>query len=365
MSKKQIILHFLNLIFCLGLGLSCRLFAEEITCVDSLAASSARDVSLSNNFTGRMPLGAVSSVVRGSQLLEEIADVTDSKELKTELNSLMAKDPNSLVLETGLFSVYIARAKQIPNILREIGRLREITFRNEGEGSGHALDLDKYDEDYEHIFLWSKSRNEIAGAVRLGTVSHLIAKHGREGLYSYSLFHYETSFFDYVGESIELGRAFVIPKYQRSSSSGLLMYAIVRVLMQRPQIKSLFGPVSISAEYSEVSTLLMIKYLMGRHGASSEIKSLASPTHPYNENATLMRGDEFQNLLNQVISMNSLNSLVSSLEEGGRTVPPLISFSTRMGAQYLSFSVDPAFNTIDGLFVVDTHSFLERLLVGQ
>ncbi|MCB0389825.1 MAG: lysophospholipid acyltransferase family protein [Bdellovibrionales bacterium] len=273
---------------------------------------------------------------------------------------LINLNPQSLVYETNDFRVYIANYENIPNIVAEIGRLREITFRAEGEGSGLAYDLDKYDKHYEHIFIWHKANDELVGAYRLGMVSNIMEKIGIEGIYTHSLFKYDIKFLDQIGEAMELGRSFIVPKHQGSQALSILLTGIAKILLQRPQIKSLFGPASISAEYSKLASFIMIEYLMKHHGAEDKMQSMVKPYLPYKLRTDLSE-QNLNELLHGAHNLDGLNAVVETLE-GEKNVPTLITYYSKMGAKYVAFSVDKEFNSIDGLIVVKLSEFPKPMM---
>ena len=247
-------------------------------------------------------------------------------------------------------SVFLTIAKDIPYILKEIGRLRELTFRAEGEGSGLAYDLDSFDQDYEHLFVWHKIEKRIVGAYRLGVVSELIKTKGLAGVYTQSLFKYNIDFIKEIGESLELGRSFVMPDYQGSPALNLLLTSIAKILLNRPKIKTLFGPASISADYSKIASFVMIEFLMRQHGAEDKMQSLVKPHLPYKLRTDLDESN-LTSLIHGAENLEGLNAIIEEVE-GKRSVPTLITYYSKMGAKYVAFSVDKDFNSIDGLIVV-------------
>ncbi len=142
--------------------------------------------------------------------------------------------------------------------MHEIGRLREITFRQVGEGTGKKSDLDRYDRDYRHLILWDEQELEIAGAYRLAEVKTIFEKQDTRGIYSQELFDYDSpkmaSFFE---QGIELGRSFVSPKYWGKRSLDYLWYGIGAYLKRYPEIRYLFGAVSLSDSYPEFAKALI------------------------------------------------------------------------------------------------------------
>jgi hypothetical protein len=156
-------------------------------------------------------------------------------------------------------AVYYASASQIPNVLREIGRLREISFRQAGEGTGSSIDIDEFDSRYYHLFIWNRAQNEIAGAYRLAGTDDIVSRHGKNGLYTNTLFRFSPDFFNRIHPALELGRSFVRPEYQKSYLPLLLLWkGIGHFVAQRPWYRVLFGPVSISASYTSMSQSLIV-----------------------------------------------------------------------------------------------------------
>ncbi len=182
---------------------------------------------------------------------EPIAEPVPPEALAREVAALK---PDDLLVDAGAQAVYVADAEQIPELLREIGRLREITFRAAGEGTGRALDLDRFDRSYRHLFLWHRHRRELIGAYRIGPTERLLAEGGAGGLYTSTLFRFDRRLFEEMGPALELGRSFVRGEDQRSFSGLLLLWkGIGRLVVQQPEHTVFFGPVSISADYRAIS----------------------------------------------------------------------------------------------------------------
>ncbi len=188
--------------------------------------------------------------------------------------------PLAPVCENDEFAVYLAPAGAIPHTLREIGRLRELTFRGAGEGTGAPFDLDRFDPYYQHLFLWSKSGREVAGAYRLGPTADLLPRFGVRGLYSSTLFHLNPELFERIGPALEMGRSFVRPEYQRQYAPLLLLWkGITRYVSAHPECSILFGAVSISNDYNPVSRSLLVGYLETRKECG--LANLIRARHPY------------------------------------------------------------------------------------
>jgi putative hemolysin len=286
-------------------------------------------------------------------LIDEVpADV-----LATEVGQL---PPEALLAELGDFQVYIAEAGQIPTLLREIGRLREKTFREVSEGTGEPMDLDRFDAHYLHLFMWNRTARQVVGSYRIGRVDDLLARQGVRGLYTSSLFKYNQGFLEQLGPAIELGRSFVRREYQRKPASlALIWRGIGEYLVRHPRYKILFGPVSISREYQGLSRRLMVEFLESQRGD----EALASLVRPKNPPKERLDREERAVLESLVKDVEDISTLVSEIEEDGRGVPVLLKHYLRLNARLLGFNVDETFgNCIDGLIVVDLRTTDAKIL---
>ncbi|CAV20084.1 MULTISPECIES: lysophospholipid acyltransferase family protein [Vibrio] len=254
------------------------------------------------------------------------------------------------LLEQGDFEVYCTPSQSIPNLMREIGRVREESFREVGEGSGLACDLDEYDLYYHQLFVWNKAKAELVGAYRLGMVDKLIAEHGLDQLYSRSLFNYNQEFIDTLDNSIELGRSVVSKPYQKSLNSLLLLWkGIAAFVYRHPQYTHLFGPVSISNDYSHNARLL-IATTLSIHHYDEQKANLVSPSSPLNTSNNVF----WQNhLLSSLASVPLLSKVLARMEQG-KGLPVLLRQYLGMNGKLVCFNVDPSFNNaLDGLIVVN------------
>jgi putative hemolysin len=262
------------------------------------------------------------------------------------------------------FSVYIATSDAIPRLLAEIGRCRELAFRATGEGTGKHTDLDRFDEHYQHLFLWSKTDRRLAGAYRLAVTSDVLPRFGPGGLYTNTLFRFKPQFFERLGPAVELGRSFVLPDYQRSYASLLLLWkGIMQFVVRRPEAPVLFGAVSISQVYRDASRGLIASYLSGR--ASHELAHLVAPRRRFRDPSR--RNPQIKQFAALVADIEDLSLSIADIESDGRGVPVLIRQYLKMGGRLLGFSVDPSFsNALDALIVTDLRSaplaLLERCM---
>jgi len=261
---------------------------------------------------------------------------------------------DALLLASGDHEVWHCRAAQAPALLRELGRLREVAFRAAGEGTGRARDLDRFDLDYIHLFVWSRSRRAVVGAYRLGPSDELARRHaGPDGLYTRTLFAYDARLLDALGPSLELGRSFVRPEDQRAHAPlALLWRGIGRFVARHPRYRRLFGAVSVSAAYSPLSRRLIVAHLESRKDA--ELGRLVRPLRPPEQGPL------------PAVALNDaaeVSALVSELEPDGRGLPVLVKQYLRLGARVLGCSVDPGFgDVVDGLVVVDLATVERRVL---
>ncbi|MEP0073788.1 MAG: GNAT family N-acyltransferase, partial [Marinomonas sp.] len=266
------------------------------------------------------------------------------------LDELAQLPEDALLLEQGDFAVYCTPTKNIPNLMQEIGRIREESFRGVGEGSGLACDLDQYDEYYQQLFVWHKEDKQIVGSYRLGFVDQLMKERGLNGLYSRSLFHYDDAFLNTLDQSIEVGRSVVAETYQKNLNSLLLLWKGIAALVSRhPKYTHLFGPVSISNDYSENARQLMAQAL-SLHHYDQEKAQLVTASTPLRKRTT-----EFwqPNLLSALASVELLSKILARMENG-KGLPVLLRQYLKMNGKLVSFNVDHAFHdTLDGLIVVD------------
>ena len=260
----------------------------------------------------------------------------------------------------GAYQVFIAQADQIPLVLQEIGRLREVTFREVSEGTGKSRDLDRFDASYLHLFMWNRTAGELVGSYRLGRVDDLLAAEGVRGLYTSTLFKFNAGFLEKLGPALELGRSFVRQEYQRKPLSlALIWRGIGEYLVRNPQYKILFGPVSISKEYRGLSRQLMVELLESHRGDGS-LGPMVKAKNPPRER---LDRQELAVLKSLVKDVEDISTLVSEIEDDGRGMPVLLKHYLRLNARLLSFNVDESFGScIDGLIVVDLRTTIPKIL---
>ncbi|WP_373501254.1 lysophospholipid acyltransferase family protein [Desulfococcus sp.] len=264
---------------------------------------------------------------------------------------LAALPPSHLLASQKEFAVYVARADQMPNIMREIARQREISFRDVCEGTGKPLDMDRFDAWYLQLFLWDREAGEIAGAYRLGPADEILARYGLPGLYTHSLFHIQERFLSTMGNAIELGRSFIQPKYRlKHGCLALLWRGIGEFVARNCRYRALFGPVSISRDYHRISRNLMVEFLR-TNTRDARLPRLVSPRNPYRHQRLNHFADARALLPGDV---ENISMLVSEIESDGKGVPTLIKHYLKLNGKFIDFNVDRQFsNVVDGLVVVD------------
>lgn len=281
--------------------------------------------------------------------MQIIVSGPDQDVLAQEVDRLPA---DQLLLRNGDYAVFHAKAHQIPNLLYEIGRLRELTFRQVGEGTGKPVDLDRFDLYYTHLFVWDLEKRQIAGAYRLGQVDRILDRFGKSGLYTSTLFDYKDGFLQHVDCGIELGRSFVRPEYQKLYSPLLLLWkGIARYVARNPHYTILFGPVTISGAYAALSRQLMVSYLTVNHFAPN-LARFIRPRTPLRGQTLKRVGLEYAASL--PADIDELSSLISDIEVDRKGVPVLLRQYVRLGGKLMSFNVDHSFSSgLDGLILVD------------
>jgi len=252
---------------------------------------------------------------------------------------------------SGPWSVYCARAGEIPETLLEIGRLRETTFRGAGEGTGKTTDLDRFDGTYHHLFLWNAEDGAIAGAYRIGATDEIVPREGVGGLYTSTLFRYRPGLLDQIGPALELGRSFVRAEYQRETTPlALLWKGIGAFVVSRPRYRRLFGPVSISNSYDSVSRHLLAAFLkMNRYAPA--LGRWIRPRHRYRPGTGRPEGFTGGTV---VRDLDQVDDLIREIEADRKGMPVLLRHYLRLEAVLMGITLDPDFgDVLDGLMLVD------------
>lgn len=279
---------------------------------------------------------------------EKIATSISTELIEQEVEDLRGYDCR--LLESKNYEVFLVSADKIPSILKELGRLREITFREVGEGTNNAIDLDSCDSYYHHMFLWDNTAKKIAGAYRMGLGSKIFAKYGIDGFYLQDLFRFEPELYNMMSESIEMGRAFIIKEYQQKPMPLFLLWkGIVHTTLRFPEHKYLIGGVSISNQFSSFSKSLMIEF-MKSHYYDPYIAQYIRPKKEFK--VQLKDADKDFVFDETKADLNKFDRVIDELEPGLR-IPVLLKKYIKQNAKVIAFNVDPLFNNaVDGLMYI-------------
>ncbi len=267
----------------------------------------------------------------------------------SEVDALRESDCR--LLQSKNYEVYLSNPERIPNILREIGRLREITFRAIGEGTNEAIDLDNFDTYYHHMFLWDTDANRLAGAYRMGLGSQIFAKYGIDGFYLQDLFRFEPELYKMMSQSIEMGRAFIIKEYQQKPMPLFLLWkGIVHTTLRYPEHKYLIGGVSISNQFSNFSKSLMIEFMKSHYYDPY----VAQYVHPKKEFKVKLKDADKDFVFDETeADLNKFDKIIDEVEPGALRLPVLLKKYIKQNAKLVAFNVDPLFNnSVDGLMYI-------------
>jgi putative hemolysin len=277
--------------------------------------------------------------------------VTPASKEKMLAEIITLRNTDSRFFQSKNYEVFFTEASKIPNILHEIGRLREITFREIGEGTNKSIDLDKYDAYYHHLFLWDADTNQLAGAYRMGLGSEIYPKHGIEGFYLTELFRFDSELDDMMKNSIEMGRAFIIKEYQQKPMPLFLLWrGIIHTTLRFPEHKFLLGGVSISNQFSNFSKSLMIEFMKSNYYDPY----IAQYVRPKKEYKVKLKDADKDFIFDEAESdLNKFDKIIDELEPGSLRLPVLIKKYIKQNARLVAFNVDPLFNNaIDGLMYI-------------
>jgi putative hemolysin len=280
---------------------------------------------------------------------EPVVTAGEAGLISEEIRSL---PPDQFLFSSGNFDVARASAAQIPNALHEIGRLREIVFRQAGEGTGNSTDIDRFDRYYQHIILWERERREIAGAYRVGLTDSIIRERGVAGLYTNTLFEYKSELFPRIDSALELGRSFIRPEYQKTYQPLMLLWAgIGRFVASHPKYRFLFGAVSINNGYLGFSRKLIVKFLKDGHTHSDLARFVKARN---SLRAGSIGKKKPGSAYSMVHDIQDVSELVSDIEQDSVGIPILLKHYVKLGGKFLGFNVDPDFNyALDALVLVD------------
>ncbi len=301
------------------------------------------------------PVRTAEEVICSQGAMDDIIPPIDPVILREEVESLSAE--RKLFDHGEHYSVYLAPLSEIPNMMQEIGRQREIAFRSVGEGSMKSVDIDSYDNYYHQLFIWDREENALVGAYRIGFGGDIMARFGIDGFYTHSLFRYDAELGDKLRHSLELGRSFIARGYQRKPFSLLLLWkGIFHTLLSHHDYRYLVGPVTISGEFQRSSKTIIMTHLVQQyynHEIAAHIhprtgaKSIDAPIDP--------------TLIERLESTSLVDKIVSDIEKDERSMPVLIKKYLQLGSKVVGFNVDHDFcDALDALMFLDLEEVPEQ-----
>jgi putative hemolysin len=304
---------------------------------------------LSNTFEKPKIFTNIKSSLKTTKSPKKIASPISKALMYTEIAGLKAEKHQ--LLSSKNYEVYLAPAEKIPNLLHEIGRLREITFRAIGEGTNKAIDLDTFDRYYHHMFLWDAEAKCLAGAYRMGLGTEIYKTKGIKGFYLQDLFRFEPELHNMMSQSIELGRAFIIKDYQQKPMPLFLLWkGIVHTTLRFPDHNYLIGGVSISNRFSNFSKSLMIEF-MKSHYYDPYLAQYITPKKEFK--VKLKDADKDFVFDVTAADLNKFDKIIDEIEPGALRLPVLLKKYIKQNARLIAFNVDPLFNNaVDGLMYI-------------
>ena len=291
---------------------------------------------------------------------EDIVPAIDEKIIAKEVADL---GEEHLLFTNKNFRVYCAPSVMIPNILNEIGRLREITFRGVEEGTNRSIDLDEFDLYYNHLFIWDEDENKIVGAYRVGKGKEILEQYGIKGWYIQTLFKIRKGMTPVLEESMELGRSFIVEEYQKKPLPLYLLWkGILSFLLKNPEYRYLIGPVSISGKYTSVSKDLIIKFIMANY-FNYDMAKFVKPRTKFKVKTSDIDIDIILQAAQDDIK--KLDKYIGDIEPSNDKLPVLLKKYISLNAKLIGFNVDPKFNScLDGLLYVDLYDVPRKTLEG-
>ncbi|MFC4095290.1 GNAT family N-acyltransferase [Euzebyella saccharophila] len=279
----------------------------------------------------------------------KIAQPIRAELIEAEIEKLVEKDRR--LLQSKNYEVFLAPAKEMPFSLQEIGRQREVTFREIGEGTNNSIDIDEFDAYYHHMFLWDNEAKVIAGAYRMGLGAQIFSKYGIDGFYLQDLFRFEPELFSMMSQSIEMGRAYIMKEYQQKPMPLFLLWkGIVHTTLRHPEHKYLIGGVSISNQFSNFSKSLMIEFMKSNYWDPY----VAQYVRPKKEFKVKLKDADKEFVFDETqADLIKFDRLIDEVEPGNLRLPVLIKKYIKQNAKVVAFNVDPLFNNaVDGLMYI-------------
>jgi len=284
--------------------------------------------------------------------------------METLLNSprksnLAMPDERFVLLDSDQYRVYCAPFDELGSMMEYIGRARELTFRSAGEGTGNPTDIDQFDPHYQHLFIWDRERQSIAGGYRIGKVDRIVAQHGIDALYSRTLYRFNESYLEKLGRTLQVGRSFLHPDYQKQSNTlDLLWKGIGLFVANNPEYHTLFGAVSISNEHSDLARALIAESMLESFRAEQRYLEDIRPVEPLKVSGKVWTRE----MLASLSSVSVINKLIGRCDPG-KVLPILLRHYLSLNGRFVCFSVNKVFNdSLDGLIIVDMRETPQKYL---
>ena len=284
-----------------------------------------------------------------SRKVEEIIPAIDPLKIEIEVSSLREK---YMLFESAEFQVFCSPSFCMPMVMNEIGRLREITFRQIGEGTNRSIDVDEFDLYYNQLFIWDSLEKKIVGAYRVGMGKEIMREYGIKGFYIQSLFKISHKIYPQLEQSLELGRSFIVSEYQKKPMPLFMLWkGILYFLLKHPDYRYLVGPVSISNRFSNFSKGMIIKYIMENH-YNPEIGKYIKPRTKFVP--TRFQDVDTDIIMESSIDLNKFDKFIKDVDTSNYTMPVLLKKYLKLNGKIVGFNIDPMFNNaLDGLLFLD------------
>jgi putative hemolysin len=280
--------------------------------------------------------------------MDNIGPSPDPILLHAEIDALME---DHVIQHTPPYILVECNLEGRPALRQELGRQREITFRQVGESTGLAYDTDSFDDYYEQLIVWDEVNHCLVGGYRFGCGDKIFAQYGREGFYIYSFFDIDPAFDEYLPHCLELGRSFIVEDYQKKNLPLYLLWkGILAYMIKHPQYNYLIGPVSISRYYSDFSRRVLMEYSK-RNFFHKNFAKWFTPRTPFNP---AIASPDMNEAENNGQTKFDLEDVLEQLQPDHIQFPVLMKQYIRQNARFLGFNLDPNFNNaLDGLMILD------------
>ncbi len=280
--------------------------------------------------------------------------VIDPQPIEALLKEIASIPKEGFLFKVKTYSVYYTPSSKMPLLMKEIGRLREITFREVGEGTNKSYDLDQYDSYFNQLFIWDDENNQMVGAYRIGSVRDIIREKGMDGLYINSLFKIDDKLIPILNETLELGRSFVVKSYQRKATPLYLLWKALLYLLIKYDYRYLIGPVSISGEFSYIAKALTMEFLKANF-FNKEFSGYVTNR----EKLDLILDEDFD--LDTFLKITKgdfslLDRFIQNIEKGFNTPILVRQYINMLNTKTIGFNIDPHFNyCLDALMIMDVN----------